>query len=345
MTTHSRRDMMKYGLAAGLAAGTMGLPCLSNAASTYTGVTYMPPSYTALMWGIDGFNKRLNEGMGDAGKAEFYDSATLLKADEQIAGLRSRSIDYMFHTSTYISRSFKAVGLLGLPSLVGELYENGDRISRGTPLFNLMRDHLRQDNIEMLSLGGGVIEPQYVWSAKEPITSLEQLRGRKVRVVGYEASTALESIGVVPVRIPSSETYLALQRGTVDAAVANISTVIARNLQEQLKYVYKLPITAYTIGLYMRADRYQNLDPVAREAFDNATAWYDANSADQVNNVLYKRDHWPKIDEAGIETVEPDQAAREQFTEISKEVWEWWKDQAGREFGEKAIALARGESA
>lgn len=340
MTKLTRRELIQAGLAAGALAG---LPNTGWAATKLTGVTYMPPSYSALMWGINGFNDRLNAGL-KGGKADFYDSGTLLKADEQIAGLRSRTIDYMFHTSTYITRSFKTIGLLGLPSLVGELYEHGDRIAKGAPLFNLMRDNLREGNIEMLSLGGGVIEPQYIWSAKEPITSLEQLKGRKVRVVGYEASTALKKIGVVPVRIPSSETYLALQRGTVDAVVANISTVVARNLQEQLKYCYKLPITAYTIGLYMLADRYAELDAEAKAAVDEAATWYDTNSADQVNNVLYKKTHWPAVAGAGIEITEPDQAARDEFEQIAREVWDWWKGEVGEEFGTKAIALARGKS-
>ncbi|MGB3244105.1 MAG: TRAP transporter substrate-binding protein DctP [Sulfitobacter sp.] len=337
----NRRTLMKSGLAAGALSS---IPGLASAATQMTGVTYMPPSYSALMWGINGFNDRLKAGL-EGGNVEFYDSGTLLKADEQIAGLRSRTIDYMFHTSTYITRSFNTIGLLGLPSLVGELYEHGDRIARGAPLFDLMRDNLREENIEMLSLGGGVIEPQYVWSAKEPITSLEQLKGRKVRVVGYEASTAMEKIGVVPVRIPSSETYLALQRGTVDAVVANISTVIARNLQEQLKYCYQLPITAYTIGLYMLADRYAGLDDADRAAVDEATIWYDANSAKEVNNVLYPENHWPKVKEAGIEIVQPDEAARADFEAVAREVWDWWKGEVGEEFGSKAIALARGQTA
>jgi TRAP-type C4-dicarboxylate transport system substrate-binding protein len=343
--TMNRRDVLTGGLAAGVAIGAFGIPGVAHAATKFTGVTYLPPSYTALMWGINGFNERLGKALGDSGELDFHDSGTLMKADEQLAALRSRVIDYMFHTSTYITRSFKAIGLVGLPSLVGELYEHGDRIARGSPLFELMRDEMRKDNIETLTLGGGVIEPQYVWSAKEPITSLDQLSGRKVRVVGYEASTALEKIGVVPVRIPSSETYLALQRGTVDAVVANISTVVARNLQEQLKYCYRLPITAYTIGIYMLADRYDQLDDKTRAAFDSTSDWYDQNYAKQVNTVLYKRDHWPKIEAAGIEITTPEKADSDRFTELSREVWEWWKGEVGAEHGDRAIKLALGEKA
>lgn len=343
----NRRTLLKSGAAAGLAAALpiSALPIAplpARAAETITGVTYLTPSYKALMWSIGGFNERLAEGLG--GSLDFHDSGTLMKADEQIAGLRSRVIDYMFHTTTYITRSFNIIGLLGLPSLVGELYENGDRMAMGSPLFQLMADEMAKENIRVLTLGGGMIEPQYIWSAKEPITSLDQLSGRKVRVVGYEASTALEKFGVVPVRIPSSETYLALQRGTVDAVVANISTIVARNLQEQLKYCYKLPVTAFAIGAFMLQDRYEALEEADRQAFDTASQWYDEESAKQVNSVFYPDEYWPRITEAGIEPVAPSAEDKGRFEEVSGEVWEWWKGEVGEEIGQRAIDLALGRS-
>lgn len=338
-----RRTLLKSGAAAGLAAALPFSIPAALAAERLTGVTYLTPSYKALMWSIGGFNERLAEGID--GSLDFHDSGTLMKADEQIAGLRSRVIDYMFHTTTYITRSFNIIGLLGLPSLVGELYENGERMAIGSPLFQLMADEMAKENVRVLTLGGGMIEPQYIWSAKEPITSLEQLSGRKVRVVGYEASTALERLGVVPVRIPSSETYLALQRGTVDAVVANISTVVARNLHEQIKHCYKLPVTAFAIGAFMLQDRYDGLDEKTRQAIDGASQWYDAESAKQVNNVFYPDEYWPMLREAGIEPMAPSAEDKARFEEVSGEVWTWWKGEVGEEIGQRAIDLALGRAA
>lgn len=103
--------------------------------------------------------------------------------------------------------------------------------------------------------GGGILEPEYIWSGEaKPVRSLEDLRGEKVRVVSFEATKALEPYGIAAVRIPSSETYMALQRGTVDAGVFNISTVIGRSLQEQLAYCYKLPTTGFTVAPFILRD-------------------------------------------------------------------------------------------
>jgi TRAP-type C4-dicarboxylate transport system substrate-binding protein len=310
-----------------------------------TGVTYLPPSYKGLMWGMSGFVERLQQNAGDALTVDFYDSGTLVKADEQVSALRAGTIDFMFHTSSYITRSFEILGITGLPSLVEDLYENGERIGMETPLWQLINEELAKDNLFMLSAGGGIFEPEYVWSGAKKVASLDELSGKRCRVVSYEASTALEKFGVAPVRIPSSETYLALQRGTVDAIVANISTVIGRSLQEQLQYCYKLPTTAYAISVYLLKDRWDGLDEATRDAFWSAAKWYDENSASHVNNEIYPNEYWPTVEQAGVEIIEPSADDVQRFADASQQIWTWWKAQVGEEVGQRAIDLALGKSA
>jgi TRAP-type C4-dicarboxylate transport system substrate-binding protein len=297
------------------------------------------------MWGMSGFVERLQQNAGDSLTVDFYDSGTLVKADEQVSALRAGTIDFMFHTSSYITRSFEILGITGLPSLVEDLYENGERIGMETPLWQLINEELGKDNLFMLSAGGGIFEPEYVWSGAKKVASLDELSGKRCRVVSYEASTALEKFGVAPVRIPSSETYLAVQRGTVDAIVANISTVIGRSLQEQLQYCYKLPTTAYAISVYLLKDRWDGLDEATRDAFWSAAKWYDENSASHVNNEVYPNEYWPTVEQAGVEIIEPSADDVQRFADASQEIWTWWKDQVGEEVGQRAIDLALGKSA
>jgi len=344
--TMTRRDVLTS-----LAAGGAGLALPiarwgpARAAETVTGVTYLPPSYKGLMWGMSGFVERLQQNAGDSLTVDFYDSGTLVKADEQVSALRAGTIDFMFHTSSYITRSFEILGITGLPSLVEDLYENGERIGMETPLWQLINEELGKDNLFMLSAGGGIFEPEYVWSGAKKVASLDELSGKRCRVVSYEASTALEKFGVAPVRIPSSETYLAVQRGTVDAIVANISTVIGRSLQEQLQYCYKLPTTAYAISVYLLKDRWDGLDEATRDAFWSAAKWYDENSASHVNNEVYPNEYWPTVEQAGVEIIEPSADDVQRFADASQEIWTWWKDQVGEEVGQRAIDLALGKSA
>lgn len=344
---YSRRTFMKIagGAAGSLAvAGASGLiPSTAFGAQTYRGVTYYTPSYRGIIEVKREAIERLKQNAGDRFKVDFYDSGTLMKADEQTSALRSGTIQFMFHTTSYITRSFKILGITGLPSLVQELYQNGDRIKMESPLWKLINDELAKDNIFMLTAGGGVLEPEYVWSGDKQISSLGDLQGKRLRIVSYEATESLKQFGVAGVRIPSSETYLALQRGTVDGAVLNITTTMGRRLYEQLKHCYELPVTAYTVGLFMLKKQWDKLDDATRAAFWDAAQFYDNTFCSRINTKWAKDVYWPEIEQAGVTMNQPTPAEAGTFREKAQPVWDWWCNEVGEDVGRKAIKLALGE--
>ena len=252
----------------------------------------------------------------------------------------------MFHTTSYVTRSLPILGITGLPGVVGDLARNPDRLKRGSPLFQLIQDELKKNGLTVLSLGGGIMEPEYIWSTKDaPIRNLDDIEGKKIRVVSFEATKAIEDLGGASVRIPSSELYLALQRGTVDAAVANISTINGRSIQEQVGHVYRMPLTGFAIGVFVQTDRWEAMDQAVRDAFMDGVEWFDTHSAQVANTDYFEQKYWPAFRELGIEEIEPDEAAVERFNEISANVRESWVSEVGEEVGRRAIALAHGEDA
>ena len=332
-------------LASLLLAGHLALPAGADAQTTLTGVTYLPDSYEALTYGSRGFVDHLRENAPDTLELDFYDSGQLLGVDEQLPALRAGNIDLMFHTTSYITRSVPILGITGLPQTTEALWENPDRLKIGSPLFELINEELAKDNLYMLSAGGGIFEPEYIWSTEaNPILSLDDLQGKKVRVVSFEATEALEEYGVASVRVPSSELYLAMQRGTVDAAVANIDTIIGRSLQEQAGAVYKLPITAYSSAIFMLRDRWEALSPEEQQALQEAAQWYDENAVKEARERIYPEVFWPAVEEEGVEIVEPDEATIQQFQDNTDEVTQAWFEEVGEDVGQRAVDLALGKS-
>ena len=344
--TQSRRTFLTNSamIMGGTALGLGGFARPAAAQSTMTGVSYLPPSYKALSYGSAGFVERLDQS--DAVVVDYYDSGKLLKADEQLPALRAGTIDFMFHTTSYITRSIPILGITGLPGVVDELYANPGRIAQGSPLFNLINEQLAEVDVYMVSMMGNILEPEYVWStSNNPIRSINDISGKKVRVVSFEATQVIEDFDAGAVRIPSSELYLALQRGTVDAAVANISTVIGRSLQEQLSVVYKLPLTAYGIGLFTTTDRWANMGEAEKAAFNEAGQWFEENGASYTNNTIYPNEYWPMIEAAGLEQVAASADDLSRLSEAAQSVREAWIEEVGRDVGERAIALAMGQTA
>ncbi|TCP61860.1 TRAP-type C4-dicarboxylate transport system substrate-binding protein [Rhodovulum bhavnagarense] len=342
--TQTRRHFLQTGAAMAGGTALLGLGAgPARAETTLTGVSYLPPSYKALSYGSAGFVERLNAS--DAVAVDYYDSGKLLKADEQLPALRAGTIDFMFHTSSYITRSVPILGITGLPGIVEALYENPGRIAKGSPLFDLINAELAKEGLYMASMMGNILEPEYIWSTQAaPIHSIAEISGKKVRVVSFEATKVIEDFGGASVRVPSSELYLALQRNTVDAAVANISTIIGRSLQEQIDFVYKLPMTGFGIGLFLTTKRWDGLGTDEKAAFDEAAAWFDENGAAYSNNTIYPDEFWPMIAAEGIEVIEPSADDLAALDAAASEVRTAWINEVGTEIGERAIALALGDA-
>jgi TRAP-type C4-dicarboxylate transport system substrate-binding protein len=342
----SRRGFIKCGAAATAALAVSHNPLRGaalGAPPTITGVTYLTPAYEDLFPPIVGFVERLKKHP-ELMKIDFFDSGTLVKADDQTAALRAGTIQFMFHTSSYITRTFPILGITGLPTLCDYLYAHGERLDMESPLWKLINDVLAKDNVFMITAGGAVLEPEYIWSGANKVGSLADLKGKRCRVVSYEAEEVLKPYGVAGARIPSSELYLAVQRGTVDATLANLGTVMGRKLYEQVKYCYKLPVTGFTISIFLLKDKWDALPDKVKAAFWDAAKWYEQNSAPMVNKKYYPETYWPRIQKAGIQVINPTEAELKDFEEKSKPVWEWWKKQVGEAVGQKAIDLSRGLS-
>jgi TRAP-type C4-dicarboxylate transport system substrate-binding protein len=339
----TRRDFLRT---TGTGVATLGLsaPWITGAWAsppTYTGVTYLTPAYKDLFPPIAAFVERLKKHP-DLMKIDFFDSGTLVKADEQVSALRAGTIQFMFHTTSYITRNYPILGLLGLPSLCEHLYEHGERLAMESPLWKLINDVLAKSNTFMLTAGGGILEPEFIWSGASKIASLADLKGKRVRTVSFEAEEALKPYGVGGARIPSSELYLAVQRGTVDAILANISTIMGRKIYEQVKYCYKLPMTAFSISIFFLKDKWDQMPGQAKAAFWEAGKEFDRTYAAGINQTFYPKEFWPQIEKAGIKIFQPTKAELKDFEEKSMPVWAWWKKQIGEEEGQKAIHLALG---
>jgi TRAP-type C4-dicarboxylate transport system substrate-binding protein len=174
------------------------------------------------------------------------------------------------------------------------------------------------------------------------VASLEDLAGKRVRVVSHEATEMVRGFGGEPVRLPSSKIYLSLQRGALDAVVANVSTVVGRQLHEQLRFCYRLPVTAYSIAVFLRSGLWNALPEEDRRAFLAAGRWYDAEDTSTINGEIYPRELWPAVQKAGIEVVDPTPEETGHFTRSARPIWDWWLGRVGRGVGTRALELARG---
>jgi TRAP-type transport system periplasmic protein len=345
MKADTRRAFLKAtaaGAAGVAAAGTPILPMSKARAAvpTYTGTTYITTSYACIWPPIEGFVNQLKKN-SDLLKIDFFDSGTLMNADQQLPALRARTVQFMVQTSSYVTKAFPVLGILDLPGVCDELYQHPERLAMEGPLWTLMNDQLAKYNIFIPSFGSGVLEPETIWTIRRKITSLADLKGVRMRVASFEAEEVLNTYGVGSVRLTSGEVYLALQRGTIDAAMLNLSTLMSRKMDELVKYRFALRGTSVSNPIFFLKDTWDKMPDKVKAAFWDAAKWYDQNWV-PITQKAYKDIYYPRLEKLAVETTDPTEAEKREFLEKSRHGWDEWKGRVGADIGQKAINLATG---
>ncbi|TVQ35136.1 MAG: ABC transporter substrate-binding protein [Geminicoccaceae bacterium] len=105
---------------------------------------------------------------------------------------------------------------------------------------------------------------------KEPISSLTDLRGKRVRSFSRSMSAVLEYVGATPVSMPFAEVYPALQRGVVECAITSITSANSGSWPEITTHVLAIALSNGINAHFMNLDSWNALSPEAQEAFTEA---------------------------------------------------------------------------
>ena len=124
-------------------------------------------------------------------------------------------------------------------------------------------------NKELERLGVRIIAtspfPAQVFFCKQPVKSIADLKGRKIRVAGPSQGDFLNALGAQPVAIAFGEVYTALERGTVDCAVTGTGTGNAQKWYEVANHLYTLVASWGISGYMVNIAWWNKLDPAVRK--------------------------------------------------------------------------------
>src|SRR5690606_4458681 len=91
-----------------------------------------------------------------------------------------------------------------------------------------------QENIEYLGIG---TSDAYVLWSKEPIRTVDDLKGKNIRVASEVQIELTKNWGANPVATPVADMYDALQKGTLDGAIFSLVGAEAWNYHEVAPYI------------------------------------------------------------------------------------------------------------
>lgn len=129
---------------------------------------------------------------------------------------------------------------------------------------------------EMKSFGGVFLgsgsSDVYVLISTTPLTSLEDIKGQRLRVSTATFGRLAEAMGAVPVSIASNDTFEAMSQGTLDGSMASVGDLVTQRLIDVAKYVTEVPLGTFhtTSGFTVNTGVWEDLSVEDREAVARA---------------------------------------------------------------------------
>ena len=188
---------------------------------------------------------------------------------------------------------------------------------------------------------GGVVQ---VYS-KKPLQKVEDFKGVKISCVSEVHSNSLKRLGFLPVMIPGAETYLALQKGVVDAALQTHGGAKITKYEEVTKYITLLnwPQLGFT---YVYNPKFlQNLPADLRTILVNEfKTWHeDVEIGQQWKRDLETNIAWAKKNNYQFITLSEEETRK--MRQLLPTLDEWAASQVklgvsdAKELGQKALQL------
>lgn len=137
----------------------------------------------------------------------------------------------------YVVSDSQTIAGLDFPAIANDIETAKQVVEAYSPTLNKA---LNKDfNSKLLSV---IPYPSQILFCKEPLLSLSDLKGKKVRASGWTVAEFLNGVGATGITMSYSEVPQSLQRGVIDCAVTGGLSGYSSGWGEVSNYLYPLPI-------------------------------------------------------------------------------------------------------
>ncbi|MBL4785248.1 MAG: TRAP transporter substrate-binding protein [Cohaesibacteraceae bacterium] len=221
--------------------------------------------------------------------------------------------DIVFGIPGYTPKQFPKTALLHVPGLFAD----------GAAATNAVWDNidlLKDEFSKTKLLGLWANNPSVLLTRNKPVRTLADLKGMKIRTPNQVMAKLVEAWGAIPVSMPVTETYNAMNTGVIDSVMIGPSGIRSYKLNEIAKYVTtNIPTALDSFYLLMNQQSWDGLSDSHKEkltaltgremSLKGAKAFYEAGQA----GLKLAKD-------SNVEMIEIDAAADAEFRVAMKPV-------------------------
>lgn len=218
-------------------AASLGLSNFAAAQSPIqlTFSTYMPPSYEYVSKPMESFVKQVEAESKGRIKIKVFHSAQLYDGYGELAAISRGDVDIVNMTGTYPSGSIPALNIFTLPFMFKDTQHLRRALDGGLLDLGIRQELSTKHNAVIL--GVGPFDPYEFYTKRGPIVSAADIKGKVWATTGTSDARAIQLLGGSPTGMPSSELYLAFDRGVIDGTPRPLLTGMGRSLYEVSKHV------------------------------------------------------------------------------------------------------------
>lgn len=256
-----------------------------------TGAPDMPGKATEdfKQWAADvaaATNGRLN--------IEIFFGGALGESKDALTMLDSGVCDMIQEGYGFFSETFPVSDVITLPWLVRST------VACGTLMNSLLADGLlpEYDNIHLLTFRPH--DPIMIFFRDKKVTSLEDIKGLKIRTNTQGWSTFVEALGGVPTSVATPDLYTSLQTGVIDGIVTSLGFFYPQSMYEVCKYALVEPLGMSMTFIAMSNAAWERLPVDLQLALTQVTeGYYWQNVYNQSDE--YLNDLLQPVQEKGVE--------------------------------------------
>ncbi len=275
----------------------------------FTLAHFFPAGHPAEVDLVQGWAEALREASEGRIEITSYPGGTLLDPADTYEGIVSGTADIGLSAFFYNRGRFPVLEVFELPGLV---YKDSRMASMvAWEGIKALDPEEVQDTELMFVLATG---PGDLFT-KNPVRSLEDLEGMKIRVAGLSAET-LSLLGAAPEAMPQDEAEEALMRGRVDGNLAPVEVLKGWNHAEHTDYLTRTPFL-YNALFYvtMNQGKWDQLPADLQEIFMAVNKDFHEEVAAGLWDVQNEEALVWAVEETGQEVIELDLAEQERWIE------------------------------
>jgi TRAP-type C4-dicarboxylate transport system substrate-binding protein len=280
--------------------------------------------------------KEVEKRTGGRVKVTPYYGQSLGKVANSLDMLKTGICDLSLMPTGVLSKDFRVLDVLSLPGLIPNR-------TIGTELMYtlLYRGLLEKEFTGFKPIVLQAHDSFYLAFGKKKVTTLEELKGLKIRFPSITIKAYFEALGATPVSVPPPELFNAINTGVLDGTSISPGYLVTSKLYEIMKYIsWANPISSGANIVLMSQKTWDSLPPDIQLIMEelNTKAKYQYLDAGQQQDI----DSVKQLKAAGMEmySLSPNELKR--WQKLAGPVMEQWVSdtQAAGFPGKEALEIA-----